>query len=207
MIGQQNNKTQLEQSVFILSELVFSRPLKMEEEKMEDLFTALVGIIERICNNSLIPFDDQKKILDDLRVSEKKTNAALLLCVAERLDNSELRNILLDKAIEQYQRYILNEHQCLPYENDKKYFRDIMQCFTLRYPEGPDEKLFHWELLDSYQDPCLQNYNYRKWIKAYNALNADMILLDILNHQKPLNDILMRYYERVRDLLQRKIRI
>ena len=207
MIGQQKNKTQLEQSVFILSELVFSRPPKMEEEKLEDLFTVLVGMIERICNNDLIPFDDQKKILDDLRVSEKKTNAALLLYVAERLDNSELRNILLDKAIEQYQQYILNEYQCLPYENDKKYFRDIMQCFTLRYPEGPDKKLLHWELLDSYQDPCLQNYNYRKWVKAYNALNADMTLLDMLNHQKPLNDILLRYYESVCDLLQRKIRI
>ena len=80
MIRQQNNKTQLEQSVYILSELVFSRPPKMDEKNIEDLFSTLVDIIVRICNNSLIPYDDQRRILDHLSVNEKKTNARFKLC-------------------------------------------------------------------------------------------------------------------------------
>jgi hypothetical protein len=201
MIRQQNKNTQLEQSVYILSELVFSRPPKMDEKNIEDLFSTLVDIIVRICNNSLIPYDDQRRILDHLSVNEKKTNAALQLFVADKLDNSELRNFLLDKAIKQYQHYISNEAQCLKYENDREYFINIVQCFVLRYPEGPDKQLLHWKLLEVYYDPCLQKYNYCKWVRAYNVLKADMILLDMLNNQKPLNDKVLQYYERICNLL------
>lgn len=200
-IRQQNNKTQLEQTIYILSKLAFPRSHKMEEKKKENLFSSLVGIIERICNNNLIPFDDQRRILDHLSVNEKKTNAALQFFVADKLDDPELRNILLDKAIKQYQHYISNEVQCLKYENDREYFSNIAQCFVLRYPEGPDKQLLHWKLLDAFCDPCLQNYNHCKWVKAYNVLKADMILLDMLNNQKPLNDKVLQYYERVCNLL------
>lgn len=196
-ISNQDNMTQLEQTIYILSKLAFPRSQKMEEKKKENLFSSLVGIIERICNNNLISFDDQRRILDHLSVNEKKTNAALELFVADKLDDPELRNILLDKAIKQYQHYISNEVQCLKYENDREYFSNIAQCFVLRYPEGPDKQLLHWKLLEAYYDPCLQNYNHCKWVRAYNVLKADMILLDMLNNQKSLNDKLSRYYERI----------
>lgn len=200
-IRQQNNKTQLEQSVYILSEIVFSRPLNMEEKKIEDLFSALVDIIVRICNKSLIPYDDQHRILDHLRVNEKKTNAFLQQFVAERLDEPYLRNLLIDKAIKQFSDYISNKYICLSYKNDCKYFCDILNCLVLRYPENLDKQLLHWDLLDACYDPCLRNYNHHKWVEAYNILNADMILLDMLNKQKPLNEKLLRYYEKICKIL------
>ena len=200
-IRQQNNKTQLEQSVYILSEIVFSRPLNMEEKEIEDLFSALVDIIVRICNKSLIPYDDQNRILDHLHVNERKTNAALLLFVSERLDEPELRNLLLGKSIKQYSDYISNKNICLSYENDCKYFCNILKCLVLRYPEGPDRQLLHWDLLDAYYDPCLRNYNHHKWVEAYNVLNADMIMLEMLNKQKQLNDKLLQYYEKICNIL------
>ena len=200
-IRQQNNKTQLEQSVYILSEIVFSRPLNMEEKKIEDLFSAFVDIIVRICNKSLIPYDDQHRILDHLRVNEKKTNAFLQQFVAERLDEPYLRNLLIDKAIKQFSDYISNKYICLSYKNDCKYFCDILNCLVLRYPENLDKQLLHWDLLDACYDPCLRNYNHHKWVEAYNILNADMILLDMLNKQKPLNEKLLQYYEKICKIL------
>ena len=203
--NQKNEATQLEQYVYILSELSFQirnqhRNSDLLQSK-KTLYFEVKEAIKDLCNKGDLEKDLIVEKISKLYECDSTAYATLRFSVAETIDNKSVRDFLLDSIIDDYRRKF-EDSSIIPFDigRNSTYIQKVLEAITLRYDEDIDkqiQKLLHWSHMNDYVEPYLDQYNYERWSKAMTATSWDLALLNEYRKNNALTGKLEYFYQMV----------
>lgn len=194
---------QLKQSAYLLSEAAFHARMHQantpEAEKEWNLCNDLIECIVKLCNETDISDDEQVNALKKVKDCEQTCNAWLILSIAKSIKDETVRNVQLDRIINNY----FNNNYSLPcnLDKDQQYIELIVKAAELRYKNAFDKhvssKLLHWDALNDWMEPYLRDRDYWRWSDSEKTIGWDIQLLYVYQRQGyKLSGKLKAYYDR-----------
>lgn len=169
------------QAAYFLSQVMFfvrtKHTLEADEiEKWEQLYCQLLSHLA-----ADLPYcseQEQNTALFWLYDSEQCSQCVLQLDLSQHIEDPMIRNVVLQKAVEGIQEYLI--HSC--YERDLENAVDLyLTSAEQLYGDDTEKqilgKLVDWETFEQAAEPELKNYSYDKWHHAYMRAKWQLLLL------------------------------
>lgn len=176
---------QLNQSAYILSRAAFySRmlPVTTPQVAVEEgykLCQDLIECIVNVCNETDNSVQQKTVALNKVKDVEATSNAWLLFSIAEDLENTILRNTLLDRIINDY---CVRRRQlpCDP-TDDQLYLEYVARSIHLRYgvqfSGWLSSKVLDWNAYSIWSEPYLRDRDFTLWNESLKVVKWDKQLL------------------------------